>query len=95
LQNCHQHAVNVSGQDTLVDPDRPGAVISLARIRGKPRQFAAGPLFAGSGVSFPIAFDKAIIYGAEGKIEIPHWGLSYSYMVGNAWFPVTGVIAWR
>jgi hypothetical protein len=46
-------------------------------------------------VSFPIAFRKAIIYGAEGKIEVPHWKrlsgfLSYSYMVGNAWFPVTG-----
>ena len=46
-------------------------------------------------VSFPIAFRKAIIYGAEGKLEVPHWGrfsgfLSYSYIVGNAWFPVTG-----
>jgi outer membrane cobalamin receptor len=46
-------------------------------------------------VTFPIAFNKAIIYGAEGKIEMPTWGrfsgfLSYSYMVGNAWFPVTG-----
>jgi hypothetical protein len=46
-------------------------------------------------VSFPIAFRKAIIYGAEGKFEVPHWGLfsgflSYSYIVGNAWFPVTG-----
>jgi outer membrane cobalamin receptor len=46
-------------------------------------------------VTFPIAFNKAVIYGAEGKIEMPEWGrfsgfLSYSYMVGNAWFPVTG-----
>jgi hypothetical protein len=46
-------------------------------------------------ISFPIAFSKAIIYGAEAKIEVPNWhGLSgfvsYSYMVGNAWFPVTG-----
>jgi len=46
-------------------------------------------------VSFPIAFNKAVIYGAEGKIEIPKWGRfsgfgSYSYIVGNAWFPVTG-----
>ena len=46
-------------------------------------------------VSFPIAFEKAVIYGAEGKIEIPKWGrfsgfASYSYIVGNAWFPVTG-----
>ena len=46
-------------------------------------------------VAFPISFRKAIIYGAEGKLEMPHWGrfsgfVSYSYMVGNAWFPVTG-----
>ena len=46
-------------------------------------------------VSFPVAFRKAIIYGAEGKLELPKWGrfsgfASYSYMVGNAWFPVTG-----
>ena len=46
-------------------------------------------------VSFPIAFNKAVIYGAEGKIEIPKWGrlsgyASYSYIVGNAWLPVTG-----
>jgi len=46
-------------------------------------------------VSFPIAFRKAILYGAEAKIEVPHWNrfsgfLSYSYIVGNAWFPVTG-----
>ena len=24
-------------------------------------------------VSFPIAFRKAIIYGAEGKLEVPSW----------------------
>ena len=46
-------------------------------------------------VSFPISFRKAVIYGAEGKIEVPKWGrfsgfASYSYMVGNAWFPVNG-----
>ncbi len=46
-------------------------------------------------VAFPIAFDKAIIYGAEAKVEMPLWGrfsgfVSYSYQVGNTWFPVTG-----
>jgi len=46
-------------------------------------------------VSFPIAFRKSIIYGAEAKIDLPEWHgftgfLSYSYTVGNAWFPVTG-----
>ena len=46
-------------------------------------------------ISFPIAFQKAIIYGAEGKLDFPESHgfsgfLSYSYEVGNAWFPVTG-----
>ncbi len=46
-------------------------------------------------ISFPIAFRKAILYGAEGKLELTPWGrfsgfLSYSYIVGNAWNPVTG-----
>lgn len=46
-------------------------------------------------ISFPIAFRKSIIYGGEAKIDVPDWHrfsgfLSYSYTVGNAWFPVTG-----
>jgi hypothetical protein len=46
-------------------------------------------------ISFPIAFDKSVIYGAEAKLEVPDWHrfsgfLSYSYEVGDAWFPVTG-----
>jgi outer membrane cobalamin receptor len=48
-----------------------------------------------TGISFPITFAKAHIYGAEGKIEIPHWHrwngyVSYSYIVGSVYFPVTG-----
>lgn len=46
-------------------------------------------------ISFPIAFQKAIIYGADGKLDLPEWKrlsgfISYTYTVGNAWFPVTG-----
>jgi len=46
-------------------------------------------------ISFPIAFRKAILYGLEGKVEVPDWhhfsGFgSYSYIVGNVWLPVTG-----
>jgi outer membrane receptor for Fe3+-dicitrate len=46
-------------------------------------------------VSFPVAFAKAYIYGAEGKLELPHWKhwngfVSYSYIVGSAYLPVTG-----
>jgi hypothetical protein len=46
-------------------------------------------------ISFPISFRKAVIYGAEAKLDVPDWRgfsgfLSYSYTVGQAWFPVTG-----
>jgi hypothetical protein len=57
--------------------------------------FADDDQILNTAVSFPVAFRKAIIYGAEGKLELPHWKrfsgfLSYSYIVGNVWFPVTG-----
>ena len=48
-----------------------------------------------TGISFPIAFRKAILYGAEVKLEALQWRgfsgfASYSYIVGNVWNPVTG-----
>lgn len=48
-----------------------------------------------TGISFPIAFRKAVLYGAEGKLQVLQWGkfsgfAGYSYIVGNAWYPVTG-----
>ncbi len=46
-------------------------------------------------ISYPIAFRKALIYGVDSKLDLPLWGrfsgyASYSYELGNAWFPVTG-----
>ena len=57
--------------------------------------FADDDQIDNTSISFPIAFRKAIIYGTEGKIELPDWHhfsgfASYSYLVGNVWFPVTG-----
>jgi hypothetical protein len=57
--------------------------------------FADDDQLLNTAVSFPIAFNRAVIYGAEGKVELPSWRgfsgfVSYSYMVGNAYFPVTG-----
>jgi hypothetical protein len=57
--------------------------------------FADDNLLLNTPISFPIAFRKASIYGADGKLNMPHWGkltgyVSYSYMVGSAYFPVTG-----
>ncbi len=51
--------------------------------------FADDDQLLSTAVSFPIAFEKAYIYGAEGKLEIPYWHrfsgfVSYSYMVASA-----------
>ncbi|HEY6414049.1 MAG TPA: TonB-dependent receptor [Edaphobacter sp.] len=59
------------------------------------RNYADDDQLLNTGVSYPIAFDKSVIYGAEGKLELIHLGrlsgfVSYSYMVGNVWYPVTG-----
>jgi hypothetical protein len=48
-----------------------------------------------TGISLPISFARTILYGAEAKLEVLNLGrfsgfASYSYIVGNAWFPVTG-----
>jgi hypothetical protein len=64
-------------------------------FRRQVNNYADDDQILNTAVSFPIAFQKAIIYGAEAKIEVPRWGrfsgfASYSYTVGNAWFPVTG-----
>jgi hypothetical protein len=57
--------------------------------------FAADDQLLDTAVSFPIAFQKSNIYGAEGKLDLPYWGrlsgfVSYSYMFGSAFLPVTG-----
>ena len=59
------------------------------------RNYADDDQLLNTGVSYPIAFDKSVIYGAEGKLELVRLQkltgfVSYSYMVGNVWFPVTG-----
>jgi hypothetical protein len=59
------------------------------------RNFADDDQLLNTGVSYPISFDKSVIYGAEGKFSVVHLSrlsgyLSYSYMVGSVWFPVTG-----
>jgi hypothetical protein len=57
--------------------------------------YADDNLIEDTDISFPIAFRKAVIYGAEAKIDLPDWRrfsgfVSYSYTVGQAWYPVTG-----
>lgn len=63
--------------------------------RRQATNFADDNQLLNTDASYPIAFHKAIIYGAEGKLDlvgVPRLNgfLSYSYMVGNVWLPVTG-----
>jgi hypothetical protein len=69
--------------------------VDVTFYRRDVRNYADDDQLLNTGVSYPIAFDKAVIYGAEGKLTLLRIGklsgyASYSYMVGNAWFPVTG-----
>ncbi len=73
--------------------DRISVGVNLYRRDVK--NFADDDQLLNSGVSYPIAFNKSAIYGAEGTLSLVHLrGLSgfasYSYMVGNVWYPVTG-----
>jgi hypothetical protein len=57
--------------------------------------FADDDQLLNTGVSYPISFDKAIVYGAEAKLTLVQLAklsgyASYSYMVANVWYPVTG-----
>jgi hypothetical protein len=67
----------------------------VATYRRQTRNAADDDQLLNTGVSYPIAFNKSITYGAEGKLQITSVGpvsgfVSYSYMVGMEWFPVTG-----
>jgi hypothetical protein len=58
-------------------------------------QFADDDQLLDTAVSFPTAFHRARIYGAEGKLDFPRWWhfsayASYSYLVGSAYLPITG-----
>jgi hypothetical protein len=57
--------------------------------------YADDELLLNTGVSFPIAFRKAGVTGAEVKVEIPRWGrlsgfAGYSNLRGTGYLPVTG-----
>jgi hypothetical protein len=69
--------------------------LDVNSFRRSMNNFADDNLLLNTAVSFPIAFRKASIYGAEAKLELPRWGrfsgfLSYSYIVGSVYLPVTG-----
>ena len=69
--------------------------VDLNVYRRDASNFADDDQLLNTGVSYPISFDHAVIYGGETKLELVRTGkftgyVSYSYMVGNVWLPVTG-----
>lgn len=59
------------------------------------RNYADDEVLLNTGISFPIAFDRAEVEGFEGKLEIPGAGrwsgwLSWSNLSGTGTLPVTG-----
>jgi outer membrane cobalamin receptor len=57
--------------------------------------FADDDVFLNTGVSFPIAFHRAVVKGFEAKLDLPHWrelsgSVSYALMKGVGELPITG-----
>jgi outer membrane receptor for Fe3+-dicitrate len=91
VEPSHGNYFEIGGSKSLFSQVR----FDVNYYRRYGNNFADDDQMLSTAVSFPIAFNRSVIYGAEGKIEIPKWGrlsgyASYSYMVGNVWFPVTG-----
>ena len=91
VEPSHGNYFEIGGSKSLFSQLR----VDANYYRRYANNFADDDQMLSTAVSFPIAFRKSMVYGAEGKIEIPKWGrlsayASYSYMVGNVWFPVTG-----
>jgi TonB dependent receptor-like, beta-barrel/Carboxypeptidase regulatory-like domain len=71
------------------------ARLDVATFNRRMTDVADDDLLLNTGVSFPIAFRRANIYGAETKIELREWkkvsaSVGYSYMHGVGELPVTG-----
>ena len=59
------------------------------------RNYSDDDVLLDTGVSFPIAFDTARIFGEEVRIEVPQWGrfsgyMSYANQIGTGQGPITG-----
>lgn len=91
VEPSHGNYFEIGGSKSVFNQTR----LDFNYYRRYANQFADDDQILSTSVSFPIAFHKSMIYGAEGKLEIAKWKAlsgqaSYSYMVGNVWFPITG-----
>jgi hypothetical protein len=76
------------------------AILGRLRIDGNIfrrdfRNYSDDDVLLDTGVSFPIAFDRARIFGEELRLEVPRWGrfsgyVSYANQIGTGQGPITG-----
>jgi outer membrane cobalamin receptor len=71
------------------------ARVDVTQYSRRMKNFPDDDVLLNTGVSFPIAFQRAEIHGTELKLDIPLWGAwsgsaSYSYMRGTGFLPITG-----
>jgi TonB-dependent receptor-like protein/carboxypeptidase family protein len=69
--------------------------LDLTAFNRRMTDVADDDLLLNTGVSFPIAFESANVYGVEGKVEFRQWNslsgfLGYSLLHGVGQLPVTG-----
>jgi len=69
--------------------------VDLTAYRRSIEQFADDDVFLNTGVSFPVAFDSAVIHGADAKLTmlpVRNWSgfASYSLLKGTARLPLVG-----
>ncbi len=71
------------------------ARVDVTEFSRRMANFADDDLLLNTGVSFPIAFNRAEIRGTEVKLEVPKWGrwsgfAGYTNMRGTGFLPITG-----
>jgi outer membrane receptor protein involved in Fe transport len=71
------------------------ARVDVTQFSRRMTNFADDDLLLNTGVSFPIAFDRAEIRGTEIKLDAPRIGswsgfVSYSHLRGTGFLPITG-----
>ena len=69
--------------------------VDVTQFARRMTQFADDDVLLNTGVSFPIAFDRARIHGTELKVDVPRWralsgSFNYAYMKGRGYLPITG-----
>jgi hypothetical protein len=69
--------------------------LNINAFRRAVSDFADDDVLLNTGVSFPIAFSRAVIRGLEVRLDVAHWGplsgsLSYSNQTGTGFLPITG-----